>query len=258
MQKSWNIIGKMTICSFAAAMIALVGTGFGMTARAEMIINSEEELQTVQETTIVPESADTDVLPEEAPAAEKMPEAGDLQIEGMELVEIEEDLIPGAAQPDFVASGEEAEAPEVLKTSDTPKKAAPETCVSGILTYEDSEVVVTVIASEAAQLPADTKVKVTKLAEGSERYESAKEAANQSLPVGGNASYVFYDVTLESEGRALDVEEGTVSVRMEFRTSGEAKREVVSIKETESGKVARRVTDKTSWKGNAASVELAY
>ena len=141
MQKSWNIIGKMTICSFAAAMIALVGTGFGMTARAEMIINSEEELQTVQETTIVPESADTDVLPEEAP--------------------------------------EEAEAPEVLKTSDTPKKAAPETCVSGILTYEDSEVVVTVIASEAAQLPADTKVKVTKLAEGSAKYEEAKAACQE-------------------------------------------------------------------------------
>ena len=126
-----------------------------------------------------------------------------------------------------------------------------------MLTYEDEEVAVTVFASEAAQLPADTEVKVTRLEEGSEQYEAAKEAARQGLEAGENASYTFYDVTLESEGQALYVEEGTVSVRMEFKTAETCeKKDVVSIEETESGKVARNVTDTTN--GKTGSVELTY
>ena len=174
-------------------------------------------------------------------------------------------MVPGAALPDFgfEASEEEAEAPEMSEEAEVPETVEdtvvaenPETCISGVLTYEDNEVAVTVVASEAAQLPADTEIKVTRLEEGSEQYETAKEAARASLAAGENASYVFYDVTLESEGQVLDVAEGTVSVQMEFKTSGDAKKDVVKIEETESGKVARNVTDTTAEK--AGSVALNY
>ena len=64
-------------------------------------------------------------------------------------------------------------------------------------------------------------------------------------------------MTLESEGQALYVEEGTVSVRMEFKTAETCeKKDVVSIEETESGKVARNVTDTTN--ENAGSVAISY
>ncbi len=264
--KRWNAMGKLAICSLTAAMMVMIGTEFGMTARAEMVIDSEDEIQAVQE--IVPESDTQDVLQADAPAAEAMPEmseAGDLGIDVTDVVVIEDSLVPGAALPDFgfEASEEEAEAPEMSEEAEVPETVEdtvvaenPETCISGVLTYEDNEVAVTVVASEAAQLPADTEIKVTRLEEGSEQYETAKEAARASLAAGENASYVFYDVTLESEGQVLDVAEGTVSVQMEFKTSGDAKKDVVKIEETESGKVARNVTDTTAEK--AGSVALNY
>ena len=269
MKKTWNVMGKMAVCSFAAAMMVMIGTGSGMTAHAEMIIDSEEEIQAVQE--IVPESENQDVLQADAPAAEvmpEMPEAGDAQInmadiDVSDIVVIEDSLIPGAALPDFgfEASEGEAEAPEMMEeAADAQEEAVPEenpeTCISGVLTYEDDEVTVTVFASEAAQLPADTEVKVSRLEEGSEQYEAAKEAARASVAAEENASYAFYDVTLESEGRILDVAEGTVSVQMEFKTSGDAKKDVVKIEETESGKVARNVTDTAAER--ASSVALDY
>ena len=81
--KRWNAMGKLAICSLTAAMMVMIGTEFGMTARAEMVIDSEDEIQAVQE--IVPESDTQDVLQADAPAAEAMPEmseAGDLGIDG--------------------------------------------------------------------------------------------------------------------------------------------------------------------------------
>lgn len=262
--KRWNVMGKLAICSFTAAMVVMISSEFGMTARAEMIMDSAEEIQAVQE--VVPESDDQDVLQADAPAAEAMPEmseAGDLGIDVTDIVVIEDGLVPGAAQPDFdlEASEGEAEAPEMAEdTADIQEEPVlaenSETYVSGTLTYEDEEVAVTVIASAAAQLPADTELKVTRLEEGSEQYESAKEAAYASLEAAENASYVFYDVTLESEGQVLDVAEGTVSVQMQFKTSGDAKKDVVKIEETESGKVARNVTDTTAKR--AGSVVLDY
>lgn len=291
MKKRWNMMGKMAVCSFAAVMMVMAGTG--LKANAEAIIDTEEEIQAVQD--MVPESENREDLPGESPAEE---EAGEVKIDVTEIVMIEDNLIPAAAQPELEpseeeaagqeeaeatdqegeaegsqdetrepeASGEEAQAeeqdeePQDTDTAETGEsqnaaEEKSETCVSGTITYEDSEVAVTVVASEAAQLPADTTVKVTRLAEGSAEYEAAKEAARQSVGAGENASYTFYDVTLESEGQTLDVEEGTVSVRMEFKTDA-AKREVVSIEETESGKVARNVTDRTA--GRAGSVALSY
>ena len=266
MKKRWNVAGKMMVCAAAAAVMMMMGTA----AQAEMI-ETEEEILTVQEEMLqeeelVPETELMEVLPEEAPAGEEeiqgqesvdegILEAGEPDIEMMELVEIEENLIPGAAMPELEAEflGEEEAAEE-------PKEAVQagnsETCVSGTLRYEDSDVAVTVVVSEAAQLPADTEVKVRKLEEGSERYEAAKAAASQSVEAGAEASYTFYDVTLESEGQALEVEEGTVSVWMEFKAEGDAQKDVVSIEETESGKVARKVADAAA--GKAGSVELAY
>ncbi len=275
MKKRWNMMGKMAVCSFAAVMV-MAGTRCGITARAEMIMNNEDELQTVTE--MVPEE-NMEALPEEAPAAQ---ETGETDLEVMQVVVIEEEQVPGAAAPEMTgeeaadaqeedagepAEGEQGEdVPEnpvsgEAAAGDTPEEqqAVPEekseTCVSGMITYEDSEVSVTVVASEAAQLPADTTVKVTRLAEGSAEYEAAKEAARQSVGAGESASYTFYDVTLESKGQALDVEEGTVSVKMEFRTDA-AQKEVVSIEETEGGKVARNVTDRTAER--AGSVALSY
>ncbi len=271
MKKTWNVMGKMAVCSFAAAMMVMIGTGSGMTAQAEMIIDSEAEIQAVQE--MVPESENQDVLQADAPAAEvmpEMPEAGDaeinmadMDIDVADIVVIEDSLVPGAALPDFglEASEGEAEAPEMMEEAaeaqeETVPAENPETWISGVLTYEDEEVAVTVFASEAAQLPADTEVKVTRLEEGSEQYEAAKEAARASLAAEENASYAFYDVTLESEGYVLDVAEGTVSVQMEFKTSADAKKDVVKIEETESGKVARNVTDTAAER--AGSVALNY
>lgn len=278
MKKRWSMAGKMAVCSFAAMMMVMIGMKSGMTVHAEMIMDSEEDLQTAGE--LAAESENKEALPEDIPAVQ---EAGE-EIDLMQVVVIEEEMVPGAAQPGEDAWEEaeaeelyeaeaadvpEAEAEEAAGTEEqqdaeaeeeaagTEPEASSETGVSGTLTYEDSEVMVTVIASEAAQLPADTEVKVTRLAEGSAEYEAAKEAARQSLAAGENASYTFYDVTLESEGQVLDVEEGTVSVKMEFRTDAE-KREVVSIEETENGKTARNVTDTAAAGGKAGSVALSY
>lgn len=266
--KKWNAMGKMAVCSFAAAMMVMIGSEFGLTARAEMVIDGDKELQAVQEEVlqadqeVVPESDDKDVLEADAPAAEELSGAGELGIEMMEIVEIQENMVPGAACPEInLFEGEaEAEQEQQAEMPEEAKAAAAEdseTCVSGTLTYEDDEVTVTVVASEAAQLPANTEVKVTKLVEGSEKYEAAKEAA-QSLAADENASYTFYDVTLESEGQALDVAEGTVSVWMEFKTADAEDKDVVSIEETESGKVARNVTDTTAANERAGSVAIDY
>ena len=266
MKKRWNIIGRMTVCTLAAAMMVMIGSQFKMTARAEMVLDGEEAIQAVSEEEtqaayeeelqavseeIIPASDDMDAFQADIPAET---EAGAIGIDVMQIVTIEEEMVPGAALPDLeaVSPEEEAEAEaqeedltEETEAAEEPaaEEAAPETSVSETITYEDDEVVVTVIASEAAQLPANTEVKVAKLAEGSEKYEAAKEAARQSLAASEDASYTFYDVTLESEGQALEIEEGTVSVRMELKETQEAKKQVVSIKETESGKVARDVTD---------------
>ncbi len=295
MKKRWNTMGKMAVCSFAAVMMVMIGTESGMTAHAEMLIDTEEDIQAVQE--MVPESENTDVLLADAPVMQDTQEAGDTEetkepeINIMQVVTIEENLIPGSSEPDFGIdlSGEpeaeesqdvnaeaeaqeeagkpqDAEAQEEAEDADGQEESEEtqdakaqeeksETGVSETITYEDSEVAVTVIATEAAQLPANTEVKVTKLEEGSEEYEAAKEAARQSVGAGENATYTFYDVTLESEGQALEVEEGTVSVKMEFKTDA-AKKEVVSIEETESGKVARNVTDRTAER--SGSVALSY
>ena len=297
MKKRWNVMEKMAVCSFAAVMTVMVGTGFGMTARAEMIIDSEEDIQTVME--MVPESEDMEALPVEdwsvdVPAVQSttqgVQEDGEITLDVSQIVVIEENQIPGAALPDFdlESSEAEAEAPQDMVAEDAQEaeaedeqsaeaedaqeaeaedgqsaeaedeqEAKTETGVSGTITYEDSEMLVTVVVSEEAQLPADTEVKVTKLEEGSEKFETAKEAARQSLAAGDNAVYTFYDVTLESEGQALDVEEGTVSVRMEFKTDAK-KKEVVSIEETENGKVARNVTDTAAAEGRVGSTAIAY
>ncbi len=253
MRKTWNMVGKMTVCSLAAAMMVMIGTEFGMTAHAEMIIDSMEEIQASQDVqNMVPGSADEEVFMVDAPAAEAMaPEAGEAGIDVGEIVVIEDNLLPGAGLPDLAFEEGEAEAlpaPEAEEVEVLEEKAvgASETCVSGTLTYEDDEVAVTVVASKAAQLPANTEVKVTKLEEGSAEYEAAKAAACQSVEADEDASYAFYDITLESEGQVLDVEEGTVSVQMEFKTVKTEKKDVVSIEETESGKVARNVTDTTA------------
>lgn len=266
-KKRWNLMGKLIIC--ALVMMTLVGAGHGMTACAEEVIDSENEMQTVAE--MVPESEHTDVLPADVPAAQEgAQEAG---IDLTQVVVIEENMVPGAAQPEAADTQESAETPgedpetdeaELPEASDDAQDEAEasegeqtaETGVSGMITYEDSEVVITVAASEEAQLPADTEVKVVRLEEGSEKYEAAKEAARQSLAAGETADYTFYDITLESEGQALDVEEGTVSVRMEFKTDTKT-RDVVSIEETENGKVARNVTDPAA-EEKAGSVELSY
>lgn len=305
MKKKCNTMRKMAVCSFAAVMTMMVGTGFGITSHAEMIIDSEEDIQAVME--MVPESENMEILPAEASAVqEDVQDTEEMKadIDITQMVVIEENLIPGAAQPDLGFSSPEeeaeaedaqeaeaedaqeaedeqnaeaegtqeaedtqsaeAEAEDVQEAEDTQsaeaedvQEANAETGVSGTITYEDDEVLVTVVVSEEAQLPADTEVKVTRLEEGSEKFETAKEAARQSLEAGENATYTFYDVTLESEGQALDVEEGTVSVRMEFKT-GAAKKEVVRIEETESGKVARNVTDTAAAAGRAGSLTLNY
>ena len=262
MKRGNTTIKKMAVCSFAAVMTVMIGAGFGMTARAEMVIDSEEDIQAVME--MVPESEDMEVLEADAPAVEEeTQEAGDMQIDISQVVVIEENLVPGAALPDF---GFEAEAEAVQETEDAEvedeqaaeiQEEKTETGVSGTLTYEDEEVVVTIVVSKEANLPADTEVKVSKLEEGSEQFETAKEAASQNLEEGEEATYTFYDVTLESEGQALAVEEGTVSVRMEFKTDA-ASKEVVRIEETESGKVARNVTDASAAAGRIGSTELAY
>ena len=267
-------MGKLIICSLV--VMTLAGVRHGMTARAEEIIDSENEMQAVTE--MVPESEHTDALPAEVPAAQE--DAQEAGVDLMQVVVIGENMVPGAAQPEAVgeaadaqesaeAPGEdpetdEAELPEASDDAQDEAEAlegsedeqAEETGVSGTITYEDSEVVITVAASGEAQLPADTEVKVVRLEEGSEKYEEAKEAARQSLAAGETADYTFYDITLESEGQALDVEEGTVSVRMEFKTDAET-RDVVSIEETENGKVARSVTDPAA-EESAGSVELSY
>lgn len=310
MKKRWNTMGKMAACSFAAAMMVMIGTESEMTAHAEMLIDIGEDIQSVQE--MVPESENADVLLSDTPVMQDTQEAGDTDetkepgINIMQVVTIEENLVPGSSEPDIgvdlsvepetgsqdvnteVEAQEESETPQNAEEqaeagtpqdadaqaeagelqdtdeqegSEAPQDAdgqeeKPETGVSGTITYEDSEVAVTVTATEAAQLPANTEVKVTRLEEGSEEYEEAKEAARQSVGAGENATYAFYDVTLESEGQALDVEEGTVSVKMEFKADA-AKREVVSIEETESGKVARNVTDREAT-GRSGSVALSY
>ena len=257
MKKRWNTMGKMAVCSYAAVMMVMIGTGSGIKAHAEMIIDSTEEIQAVQE--MVPVSDSQDVLMADAPAAEEMPAAGEAGIDVGEIVVIEDSLVPGAACPDFSPFEGEAEAPEE-KADEEQEEAVmaedSETGISGTLTYEDDEVAVTVLVSEEAQLPADTEVKVSRLEEGSAEYEAAKEAACRSVEADEQASYAFYDVTLESEGQALEVVEGTVSVRMEFKTAGNEKKDVVSIEETESGKVARNVTDTAA--GRTGSVEIGY
>ena len=58
---------KMAVCSFAAIMMVMIGTESGMTAHAEMLIDTEEDIQAVQE--MVPESYNQSVLPADAPAA---------------------------------------------------------------------------------------------------------------------------------------------------------------------------------------------
>ena len=264
--KKWNVMGKAVICSFAAAMM-MTGTEFGITACAEMIADGEEALQTVQEEAVlemIPESEDqgvqadipdAEIVPEEEAGIDE-PEPDELEIVDLEIVEIEENLVPGAACPDLGLPEEEAAAEEG-QTEQAAETEAPETCVSGTLTYEDEEVAVTIVASEAAKLSDDTQVKVMKLEEGSEKYESAKEAAGRSLTADENATYTFYDVTLESKGQILDVAEGTVSVRMEFKTAVGTE-DVVSIEETESGKVARNVTDTDSLNERLSSVAVDY
>lgn len=329
MKKRWNTMGKMAVCSFAAVMMVMIGTG--LKANAEAVIDTEEEIKAVCE--MVPESESTDVLPAKAPAEE---EAGETEFNVMEIVVIEDNLIPAAAKPDLDASGkeegeakeqtdakekaagadeqtgareeaagdqadakeettgadEQAEAGEETAGADEKAGAAketaedekagdeaaqeeadepqdadqagddepetiPETCVPETITYEDSEVSITVTTSEAAQLPADTEVKVTRLAEGSAEYEEAKEAARQSVGAGENASYAFYSVTLESEGQVLDVEEGTVSVKMELKAEDSTEKEVVKIERTENGKVAHRVTGRMA-AGRAGAAEFLY
>ena len=265
MMKRWNVMRKMMVCSLAAAAMVMIGTGFSMTASAEMVIDNEEELQEVLE--IVPESENMDVLQADAPAAqEEVLMAGEMEEEALldvtQIVTIEENMIPGAARPEFELEGDVQAEAENLQDAEEPQEmeepqaqeAKSETCVSGTITYEDSEVAVTVVVSEEAQLPANTEVKVTKLEEGSEAYEAAKAAACQGIEADENAAYTFYDVTLESEGQALDVADRTVSVWMEFKADAD---DVVSIEETESGKVARNVTD-TETEGKTGSVALSY
>lgn len=261
--KERNVMGKAAICSFAAAVV-MAGLEFGMTARAEMITDMEGDLSVVQEETVleaVPESEAPDIqvdVPAAEIISEEEPGTAEPEIVELEIVEIEESLIPGAACPDPGLSGEETEAAnEEQQTEMTEAAEAPETYISGALTYEDEEVAVTVVASEAAKLPAGTQVKVAKLSEGSEKYEAAKEAASRSLETGEDASYTFYDVTLESEGQVLGVAEGTVSVRLEFKTV-DGTEDVVSIEETESGKVARNVTDTAALNERLSSVAVDY
>lgn len=269
MKRGSTTVKKMAVCSFAAVMTVMAGAGFGMTARAEMVIDSEEDIQAVME--MVPESEDMEVLEADAPAAEEeTQEAGDMQIDISQVVVIEENLVPGAALPDpgfEVQEGEaEAGAAQETEAGDAEmedeqtaeiREEKTETGVSGTLTYEDDEVAVTIMVSKEANLPADTEVKVSKLEEGSGQFEAAKEAASRNLEEGEEAAYTFYDVTLESEGQALAVEEGTVSVRIEFKTDAAGK-EVVKIEETESGKTARNVTDVSAAAGRIGSTELAY
>ena len=271
MKKRWNVIGKMTICTLTAAMVVMIGTGYKMTARAEMLTGGEEEILTMEETQ---ETEAMEALPEEEMQETEAQETEEPKVDVTEYVVIEENEIPGAAQPELESSEEGEEQAEeeeaegaVQEEGDVPEEGQPaeeapeeeasETCVSGTIAYEDSEVAVTVVVSEEAKLPANTEVKVTKLAEGSAEYESAKEAARQSVGAGENATYTFYGVTLESEGQELEVEEGTVSIRMEFKTDAE-KKEVVKIEETESGKVARNITDRIASQGKVSSIELAY
>ncbi len=310
MKKKWNIMGKMAVCSFAAMVMVMAGTG--MKASAEMLMDGEDEI--IQAEAVIDMDSEDEIqeaLPEDVPEEQK---AEDLGIDVAQIVVIEDSMVPGAAQPDFgltngpakaeepadetgelqepEAGKEQAEEPEDgEEQAEEPEAGEPEEEVSGevleeaedeeppeeedsgepqtvpeeksetgaprLITYEDSEVVVTVAASEAAQLPADTEVKVTKLQEGSAKYEAAKEAARQSVGASENASYTFYDVALESEGQKLEVEDGTVSVKLEFKTEAK-RRKVVSIEETESGKVARNVTDREAAEGKSRSVALSY
>ncbi len=209
---------------------------------------AEEDVK-ISEDTEAGEDAET---PENAEVPEDAEAEAGKDAETPENAEVPEDAEAEA--------GEDAETPENADAPENMEAEAPEeesgTCVSGTITYENGEVAVTVVASEAAQLPADTIVKVTRLEEGSAEYEAAKEAARQSVGTDENASYTFYDVTLESEGETLDVEDGTVSVKMEFKAAA-ARREVVSIEETGSGKIARNVTDRTE-AGRTGTVVLPY
>ena len=185
-------------------------------AVTEAATENETGTEAVSETEPITEAASEEPTAEAEPEAEPVTEAA------------------AAAEPE-TESEAETELPEEYKTE---------------LVFENEEVVITVTATEEAQLPMDTRLVAEKLAEDSEEYLEAKAAADAASGADPTeTSYSFYSVRLVSGGQALNPASGTVSVQMTFKNikpEENFEQSVFHIEDTENGKVAENITDTTS------------
>ncbi|MDY3917860.1 MAG: Cna B-type domain-containing protein, partial [Candidatus Limivivens sp.] len=102
--------------------------------------------------------------------------------------------------------------------SETETESETEVKYGTSFTYEDSEVVITAVASEEAKIPADAVLKAD-LVTGFAHDEAVALAEDQlGTEEDYEAEYVFYDIYFLANGERVEPAEGLVSVTMEFKT----------------------------------------
>ena len=124
--------------------------------------------------------------------------------------------------------------------------------------YEDAEVIVTAAASEAAQLPENTEMKVEKLQPNTPKYEEAKRATEAKYGVNEDAVYTFYDVTFNVNGQEIKAPDGTVTIQIQFKTiQKDTETEQQSVLHIDDTQNVNDVTAPVAEGGNMSSVNFA-
>lgn len=208
----------------------------------EEIVQNEEEQDEVMTEEITEQSEmDVFVVTEETEAT-----FSEVPVVGIEEEYVEEEYSAELEEDWFVDVFEDTEA-EIYRTD---------------FRYEDATAIITAKALEEAQLPMETEMIVTRLAEGTQEFEEAKAASEAALGASGETEYVFYDVIFVINGQEFEPAEGTVELAIEFKTvlinENAEVQNVLQIEETENGKIAKDVTASTGLGSTMQSVNVAF
>ncbi|MCD8346931.1 MAG: Cna B-type domain-containing protein, partial [Lachnospiraceae bacterium] len=208
----------------------------------ETLPDEEEEAGAAEDAETESETAQTE------DAAETDSEAAEDESEDVSEDETE-DATEAESETDDADAAEDETAESVTEAAEDETESETESeteteAYKTYFTYSDSQVIVTAIASESANLPADAELRADYIAPNSAVYKAAVSKIESQLgDVLGldnvEAAYVIYDVYFVSAGERVEPENGTVSVQMMFQQSvdlglsGEiTSSEVIHIKES--------------------------
>ncbi len=177
------------------------------------------------------------------------------------VTEVPDTEVPATEVPDTEAPEEtlpeetETEAPvEETETESETEEITYKTSFR----FENGEVLITANASEAAQLPENTEMRVEKLQPGTQAYEAAKAAVEAQTGAKESAEYLFYDVNFFVDGQKVSFADGTVTIQIQFKTEQKnSSMESQTVMHIDENSQVKDVTAPAAEGSNLSSVNFA-